>query len=90
MLLSAHGHLFDHAVAKCIEQLRQLVNLALQHKTLVGVAHTLASGGLLDHLSGAHDVGAVVHGLFDRSEWLMLHQLGSCCCDISACSQLCR
>ena len=48
----------DDAVAESIEKFGQLIDLALEYLSLVGVAHTLASGGLLDHLGGAHDVGA--------------------------------
>ena len=39
----------DDAVAESIEKFGQLIDLALEYLSLVGVAHTDALRGLLDH-----------------------------------------
>ena len=62
-------------MAEGIEELGQLVYLALEDLALVGVAHADALRRLLDHLGGAHDVSAAAYGLLLGDERLVLDEL---------------
>ena len=66
---------FKNAMAICIKQAGQFVDLRLEFFAFVGVAHLLAVIRQFNYLRGAEDIGGRRYGLFGGDEWFMLHQL---------------